>query len=127
MRFLKENCCFMGIMGFLLAILGPFLPFYTMKAGEVTLSNRFIDQSGMIVVVLSFVGLFLLFFKDSKFFLWIPIFNLVITLFDGINDLISFRGNAQVDAYLNIGFFLVLIGSFFALMYAILLKDKSRR
>ncbi|HIT10628.1 MAG TPA: hypothetical protein IAC24_03415 [Candidatus Onthousia faecigallinarum] len=127
MRFLKENYCFMGIMGFLLAILGSFLPFYTMKAGEVTLSNRFIDQSGMIVVVLSFVGLFLLFFKDSKFFLWIPIFNLVITLFDGINDLISFRGNAQVDAYLNIGFFLVLIGSFFALMYAILLKDKSRR
>jgi len=124
---LKENYCFMGIMGFLLAILGSFLPFYTMKAGEVTLSNRFIDQSGMIVVVLSFVGLFLLFFKDSKFFLWIPIFNLVITLFDGINDLISFRGNAQVDAYLNIGFFLVLIGSFFALMYAILLKDKSRR
>lgn len=127
MRFLKENYCFMGIMGFLLAILGSFLPFYTMKAGEVTLSNRFIDQSGMIVVVLSFVGLFLLLFKDSKFFLWIPIFNLVITLFDGINDLISFRGNAQVDAYLNIGFFLVLIGSFFALMYAILLKDKSRR
>lgn len=127
MRFLKENYCFMGIMGFLLAILGSFLPFYTMKAGEVTLSNRFIDQSGMIVVVLSFVGLFLLFFKDSKFFLWIPIFNLVTTLFDGINDLISFRGNAQVDAYLNIGFFLVLIGSFFALMYAILLKDKSRR
>lgn len=127
MRFLKENYCFMGIMGFLLAILGSFLPFYTMKAGEVTLSNRFIDQSGMIVVVLSFVGFFLLFFKDSKFFLWIPIFNLVITLFDGINDLISFRGNAQVDAYLNIGFFLVLIGSFFALMYAILLKDKSRR
>ena len=127
MRFLKENYCFMGIMGFLLAILGSFLPFYTMKAGEVTLSNRFIDQSGMIVVVLSFVGLFLLFFKDSKFFLWIPIFNLVITLFDGINDLISFRGNAQVDAYLNIGFFLVLIGSFFALLYAILLKDKSRR
>lgn len=127
MRFLKENYCFMGIMGFLLAILGSFLPFYTMKAGEVTLSNRFIDQSGMVVVVLSFVGLFLLFFKDSKFFLWIPIFNLVITLFDGINDLISFRGNAQVDAYLNIGFFLVLIGSFFALMYAILLKDKSRR
>ena len=127
MRFLKENYCFMGIMGFLLAILGSFLPFYTMKAGEVTLSNRFIDQSGMIVVVLSFVGLFLLFFKDSKFFLWIPIFNLVITLFDGINDLISFRGNAQVDAYLNIGFFLVLIGAFFALMYAILLKDKSRR
>ena len=127
MRFLKENYCFMGIMGFLLAILGSFLPFYTMKAGEVTLSNRFIDQSGMVVVVLSFVGLFLLFFKDSKFFLWIPIFNLVITLFDGINDLISFRGNAQVDAYLNICFFLVLIGSFFALMYAILLKDKSRR
>ena len=127
MRFLKENYCFMGIMVVLLAILGSFLPFYTMKAGEVTLSNRFIDQSGMIVVVLSFVGLFLLFFKDSKFFLWIPIFNLVITLFDGINDLISFRGNAQVDAYLNIGFFLVLIGSFFALMYAILLKDKSRR
>ena len=127
MRFLKENYCFMGIMGFLLAILGSFLPFYTMKAGEVTLSNRFIDQSGMIVVVLSFVGLFLLFFYYFKFFLWIPIFNLVITLFDGINDLISFRGNAQVDAYLNIGFFLVLIGSFFALMYAILLKDKSRR
>ena len=114
----------LGIFGFVLTIVGCFLPFITASILYYSKSFGFIEGDGKIVLILSIIALIFFLLKKGAVSLSLNIYSLYITLYDGINVQNSSFKTPIAEGGLDYGFYVLLIGLILFIVMSALLSSK---
>ena len=116
----------LGILGFILVVIGCCAPFATARLGFLSQSVSFIEGDGIIVLFLSLIGLIFLLFKLGGVCFVLNFISLVVTIIDGVNTSdVSFE-NEYIRAGLDYGFYLIIIGLILTMVMCFPISYKKR-
>lgn len=112
MDFIKSNKVWIGLGACVVAIIGNFLPFFSITfLGAKQNGISFFEGDGKIVIA-AFVaaGVLIYLKKDFKIILGLLAIGLGLTIYDGINVANVATGSYYGSVNLSIGFYLIIIG-----------------
>ena len=116
----------LGILGFVLTVIGCCAPFATASLGFFSKSVNYISGDGVIVLVLSLIGLVFLLLKCGGVCLFFNFASLVITIIDAVNVSERSFENEYVTAGLDYGFYLILIGLILTMVMCFFVSYRRR-
>lgn len=117
----------LGVLGFILVIIGCCSPFVTARLGFLSQSVNFIDGDGKIVLFLSLIGLIFLLFKFGLVCLVFNLISLITTIIDGINTSNNKIESEYITAGLDYGFYLIIIGLILTMVMCFTISYKKRK
>lgn len=120
MSFLRKNAKLIGLIGCLVAIIGCFLPYASVLGISVKFASD--GKDGIIVVVLFIISIILMLLKKEKWSLIPSILGVAINIYDGLNV-----SDISTLVQLEIGFYVVLVGSFVAIVAPFLTQKDEKK
>ena len=118
----------LGVLGFILTVIGCCVPFATASIGIFSQSINYISRDGLIVVILALIGLLFLIFKFGGVCFVLNFISLIITIIDGVDV-----GNRSFESEyftatvtLDFGFYLILIGLILTMVMCFPVSYKRR-
>lgn len=125
MDFISKNAKWIGLCGCLLAIIGCFLPYASVYGVSIKFASKGVNVAvtdGYIVLVLFIVSIALMLCHKEKWSVIPSALGLFVSLFDGINV-----KNTVSIANLEIGFYVILIGSIVAIILPFFIRKESKK
>ncbi len=128
MEFIKKNLVLFELGSSVFMILGCFLPFITIRAGDLSQSIQFLSglSNGILVLVLAIAVLVLFLFQKPVIAFILSIIILITTLYSGISTFQFYQSASNLSVSFSFGFFFLIAGCILTFVSFVAALDRNR-